>query len=111
MSEEIRLSLEITAIGMSVVFGGILLLWLVMTLLVKLTGKREKQVEGEDETGELQVDLTALRQRAALAAVAVALARRRRDEPQPFPLPETTLVSAWQVVTRSHLLRKGGRLR
>jgi hypothetical protein len=99
MNENLILALQITVIGMSVVFGAILLLWLLMSLLVRITA-------GPDSAAAAERDR---RRRAALAAVAIALANRDRPEPRPFPLPPTALVSAWQAVSRANHLRRGGR--
>ena len=104
MNPDLWLALQITLIGMSVVFGCILLLWLMMNLLVRWTSKKEKIATQED----LQRDR---KRRAALAAVAYALAYQSSNEPQPFPLPRPTIVSAWQAVTRANHLRRRGPLR
>jgi Na+-transporting methylmalonyl-CoA/oxaloacetate decarboxylase gamma subunit len=106
MNPELWIALQITLIGMSIVFGCILLLWLLMTLLVRWTSERSntKTVVEPDTMMER-------RQRAALTAVAVALAHQSSSEPKPFPLPEKTIVSAWQAVTRANHLRRRGPLR
>ena len=104
MNPDLWLALQITLIGMSVVFGCILLLWLMMTLLVRWTSKKEEIATEED----LHLDK---KRRAALAAVAYALAAQSISEPQPFPLPQQTIVSAWQAVTRANHLRRRGPLR
>jgi hypothetical protein len=101
MSANLFIAIQITVIGMSLVFGAILLLWLLMSLLVRLTA-------GADGAAAAERDR---RRRAALAAVAVALARREGAGPRPFPLPPTALVSAWQAVSRANHLRRGGRER
>lgn len=104
MNPDLWLALQITLIGMSVVFGCILLLWLMMALLVRWTSKEQKSNTGD----EFQLDR---KRRAALAAVAYALATQSSSEPQPFPLPQQTIVSAWQAVTRANHLRRRGPLR
>lgn len=104
MNPDLWLALQITLIGMSVVFGCILLLWLMMALLVRWTSKEQKSNTGD----EFQLDR---KRRAALAAVAYALATQSSNEPQPFPLPQQTIVSAWQAVTRANHLRRRGPLR
>jgi Na+-transporting methylmalonyl-CoA/oxaloacetate decarboxylase gamma subunit len=102
MSDSILISLQITAIGMGLVFGAILLLWLLMTLLVRFTARR---TPGEDA----QAAEHARKERAAAAAVAAALSERPSSGPRLFPLPPTALVSAWQAVSRANHLRRGGR--
>jgi Na+-transporting methylmalonyl-CoA/oxaloacetate decarboxylase gamma subunit len=104
MNPDLWLALQITLIGMCIVFGCILLLWLMMALLVRWTSKKEKIATEEN----LHLDR---KRRAALAAVAYALAAQSISEPQPFPLPQQTIVSAWQAVTRANHLRRRGPLR
>jgi Na+-transporting methylmalonyl-CoA/oxaloacetate decarboxylase gamma subunit len=104
MNPDLWIALQITLIGMSIVFGCILLLWLLMTLLVRWTS-RNKSAEAELEPQNER------KRRAAVAAVSVALARQTGSEPQAFPLPQTTIVSAWQAVTRANHLRRRGPLR
>ena len=104
MNPDLWLALQITLIGMSVVFGCILLLWLMMTLLVRWTTKKGEIATQED----LHLDR---KRRAALVAVAFALASQSSGELHPFPLPQQTIVSAWQAVTRANHLRRRGPLR
>jgi hypothetical protein len=101
MLDDLTTALEITVIGMALVFGAILLLWLLMVALVRLTAE---QAEAESEH-ELE-----LKRRAAIIAVAVALARAQADDDQlhPFPLPPTAFVTAWQAVQRGRLLSQKG---
>jgi Na+-transporting methylmalonyl-CoA/oxaloacetate decarboxylase gamma subunit len=102
MGENLVTALEITIVGMGLVFGAIILLWLVMIALVRLTAE-QAEVEAQ-KTEELE-----LKRRAAIAAVAVALARvRNEDQPHPFPLPPTAIVTAWQAVQRGRLLSQKG---
>jgi len=106
MANQIYLALQITAIGMGLVFGAILLLWLIMAILVRLLEDRPKV-----KTTEIEAQRKAARQRAAAVAVAVALAQEADLEPHEFPLPPTAIVSAWQAVRRSMNLNKRGTLR
>ncbi|MDI6694484.1 MAG: OadG family protein [Anaerolineales bacterium] len=106
MNENLILALQITLVGMGLVFAAILLLWGVMALLVRLTA-RSVDVEAEQE----RAALTELerKQRAAAAAVAIALAQTAEaTEPHEFPLPPTAIVSAWQAVMRTRILNKRG---
>ena len=60
MPENILLSLQITAIGMGLVFGAILLLWLVMALLVRWTSGKataEANVAPEENAEALAAGL------------------------------------------------------
>jgi Na+-transporting methylmalonyl-CoA/oxaloacetate decarboxylase gamma subunit len=113
--ESVWISLQITVIGMGLVFGAILLLWAAMALLVRFT--REKPPAAAEVTpadGSIRADRE-LKQRAAAAAVVLALATRKKphldEELHEFPLPPTAIVSAWQSVMRTNMLNKRGRLR
>lgn len=107
MSQNLMLALQITAVGMGLVFGAILLLWGVMALLVRLSSE---QSEVNDEIIIIspgQPSETDRKKLAAIVAVAVALARQSDDsEPHLFPLPPTATVSAWQSVLRTRMLTK-----
>ncbi len=103
MGENLTNALTITVVGMSLVFGAILLLWAVMTVLMRLAAD-----EGEPAGSDAVIE-TGRRRRAALAAVAVALARQAdQNEPHEFPLPPTAIVTAWQAVQRSQQLTRKG---
>ncbi len=97
-------ALEITVIGMGLVFGAILLLWGVMAALVRVTAERAPATTEPDEKAMAREQ----RRRAAVAAVAVALAQEEALEPRHFPLPPTALVSAWQAVRRADQLGQRG---
>lgn len=101
MIDNLTTALEITVVGMSLVFGTIILLWLVMLALMRLTADRPEPQTGADERE--------IKRRAAVAAVAAALAREQHeDQPHPFPLPPTAIVTAWQAVQRGNLLSQKG---
>jgi Na+-transporting methylmalonyl-CoA/oxaloacetate decarboxylase gamma subunit len=112
LSEELILALQVTVVGMGLVFTGILLLWASIALLTRLTRPRLPRQEAEEEAGAPAKDQS-LKVVAASAAVALALAQREkaRSEPQLFPLPQTALVTAWQAVTRASRLSSRGRLK
>jgi hypothetical protein len=98
MTDNLLIGLEITLIGMFVVFLGMLSLWLLMTLLVRM-------IKDRDSEGEQNEDID-LRGRAAIAAVTVALAHQAQSGPHLFPLPPASLVSPWQAVTRASRLSR-----
>jgi Na+-transporting methylmalonyl-CoA/oxaloacetate decarboxylase gamma subunit len=102
MSENLLIALEITVIGMSLVFGVIIVLWISMSLLVRITAEREKPIEEATTPGE--TDQTDLKRRAAIAAVSVALAHELTPQLHEFPEPPTAIVTAWQAVQRSRYL-------
>lgn len=110
----LSIALFITVVGMGLVFGGILILWLVMSLLVRFTADAEDAdapAEAGLQTAEVPAPAAATSEnarRAAAAAVAVALATQRR------PLTRTTAsstISAWQSVTRARQLKQRGQRR
>jgi Na+-transporting methylmalonyl-CoA/oxaloacetate decarboxylase gamma subunit len=102
MSEDLFIALQITLIGMALVFGVIIVLWLVMSLLMRITAQRKKPIE---EAAALRpADQIDLKRRAAVAAVSVALAHELAPQLHEFPEPPTSIVSAWQAVQRSRYL-------
>ncbi len=107
MESNLIIALQITVVGMGLVFGAILLLWIVMAVLVNLTSDRRPIAKGEAATDTLREQ----KRKAAAIAVAVALASESDLEPHEFPLPPTAVVSPWQSVMRSNILNKRGRIR
>lgn len=107
MTPQLSLALQITLIGMSLVFGAILLFWGLMTVLVRAAADRaERPALAERE----------LKRRAAVAAVALALAEAEAhpvdlSEAHVPPLPPAALVSAWQVALRANQLSQRGPVR
>ena len=107
--DNLSLSLQITVIGMGLVFGAIILLWIMMAVLVRLTPDREEAEEpAAEETSIEPLSERAVKQRAAIAAVAVALAHEATPRIHEFPLPATPIVSAWQAVQRGRQLSQHG---
>ncbi|CAG0929572.1 hypothetical protein TFLX_01370 [Thermoflexales bacterium] len=102
MSENLLIALQITLIGMSLVFGVIVVLWLMMSLLVRLTTQREKPLK--EAAAPNLADPSNLKRRAAIAAVSVALAHELTPQLHEFPEPPTSMVSAWQAIQRSRYL-------
>jgi hypothetical protein len=106
MPPNLQLVLQITLIGMGLVFGAILLFWGLMAVLVQAAADREPPVAAD----------RALKQQAAALAVAVALAEAAQAAAEPPapnvpPLPPTALVSAWQAVMRANQLGQRGPVR
>lgn len=103
MADNLTDALQVTVMGMALVFAGILLLWLMMVILMRLTA------EQAEEEAEVRASETELKRRAAAAAVAVLLAQERdQGRPHEFPLPPTAIVTAWQAVQRGRLLSQKG---
>ncbi|MGB7875643.1 MAG: OadG family protein [Anaerolineales bacterium] len=103
MSNLLILSLTISLIGMGLVFGAIILLWGLMSLMTRILAERETGLDVRDEAREQKA-------RAAAAAVAVALAEQIQSRIGHFPMPNTALVSAWQLGMRTRqMYQKGNR--
>lgn len=96
-------SLWISLIGMALVFGAIILLWGLMSLITRILAEREAVSGIPDEARKTKA-------RAAAAAVAVALAEQAQSRIGHFPMPNTALVSAWQLGMRTRqMYQKGNR--
>jgi len=107
MIDNLLISLKITLIGMSMVFGAILLIWGLMGLLNRLTGKDEDRTSDESQPTELE-----RKRLAAIAAVMVAMSQQGDSmQPHEFPLPPTAVVSPWQAIMRTSILNKRGRVK
>jgi Na+-transporting methylmalonyl-CoA/oxaloacetate decarboxylase gamma subunit len=119
MAENMMIALQITVIGMSLVFGAILLLWGVMAVLVRVLPEPEEAASEAAPEAAAPVaaplvteDAARIRkQRAAAIAVAVALALEAEARVPVFPAPPTATVSAWQAVMRGRLLKERGAIR
>lgn len=117
MAQNILLALQITFIGMGLVFGAILVLWALMAVMMQIAAFREKR-ERADHQEQLQdgrADQSQREQKKIAAAIAVALAislsKENPMEPHVFPLPPTAIVSAWQAVMRAQNMNKRGIVR
>lgn len=118
MGDLLITALEITAVGMGLVFAAILLLWFVMAALVRLAADPVEDRSGDDveaaiepaaKRAGLDIGIVERKRRAAVLAVAVALAHQPSNENiHEFPLPPTPLVSAWQAIMRTRMLNKRG---
>ena len=95
---DLMLSLQITALGMGLVFGAILLLWLMMVLLNLFTAEKETKARSTGVALSPEVDFKA---QAAAVAVAFALGAQGLSSAHPLPEPPTAIVSAWQLGMRT----------
>ena len=119
---DLILSLQITALGMGLVFGAILLLWLMMVILTALTADkkstedevpalRQAQDSASDSPATDSVSETGYKLQAAAIAVAVALAEQELSSAHPLPEPPTAIVSAWQLGMRTSQRSEKGNFR
>ncbi len=91
-------SMIITAIGMGLVFVGVLLLWALMEGIVRLTAGTDKEEGEKEESEEVKMPgLDVRKQRVAAVAVAFALSVKQRVVRQAEPT-EGNALSAWQMV-------------
>ncbi len=114
MTTDLILSLQITALGMGLVFGAILLLWLMMVILTALTADKEStedKVPASDSPAIDSVSETGYKLQAAAIVVAVALAEQELSSAHPLPEPPTAIVSAWQLGMRTSQRSEKGNFR
>jgi Na+-transporting methylmalonyl-CoA/oxaloacetate decarboxylase gamma subunit len=113
----ISVALQITALGMGLVFAAIILLWWMMAALTSFMADTSDSAEDtsvtpnpsptEGPTGMLRNDEQ--KARAAAVAVAMALAEQQASGARPLSIPPTAIVSAWQLGMRSRQLYQKGR--
>ncbi len=111
---DLILSLQITVLGMGLVFGAILLLWLMMVILTALTTDKDAssdEVPASDSATPASVSATGYKLQAAATAVAVALAEQELSSAHPLPEPPTAIVSAWQLGMRTSQRSEKGNFR
>jgi Na+-transporting methylmalonyl-CoA/oxaloacetate decarboxylase gamma subunit len=101
---DLILALQITAIGMGLVFAAIILIWWMMALLTRLTAEKEAPA-GETASTARENDEKA---QAAAIGVAIAMAEHQLSQAHPLPEPPTAIVSAWQLGMRSRQLSQKG---
>jgi Na+-transporting methylmalonyl-CoA/oxaloacetate decarboxylase gamma subunit len=114
MSDAFIQSLQITALGMGLVFGAILLLWLMMVLLTTLTADKKTQFDETSAPDSPQLDSatqTGFKSQAAAIAVAIALAEQSQSTAHPLTAPPTAIVSAWQLGMRTSQRAQKGNFR
>jgi len=109
MSQNLILSLQITALGMGLVFAAIILLSWMMSLLTRFVkDKAEESESAPDESDSATVaPVMGKDYKAQAAAVAVALALAETMHAKPIE-PSTALVSAWQLGMRTRQLYQKG---
>jgi Na+-transporting methylmalonyl-CoA/oxaloacetate decarboxylase gamma subunit len=101
----ILIALEITALGMGLVFGAIVLLWWMMALLTSLMAEKEPASDAAEAAPVIERDF---KSQAAAVAVAIALAEQQASHAHPLPTPPTAIVSAWQLGMRTRQLSQKG---
>lgn len=106
----IAIALQITALGMGLVFAAIILLWWMMALMTSLLAEKETPAElgASDSAEAAPVSEREIKARAAAIAVAVALADHQVTHSHPLSDPPTAIVSAWQLGMRTRQLSQKG---
>ena len=95
-------ALYISFVGMGLVFIGLLALWAMMAIVVKLTASKKslsKPVDGLSKIASKDSDLEC-KQKAAAAAVTAVLALMNTSL-SPSPHEENESISPWQAAYRS----------
>lgn len=105
MTSGLMPALQITLLGMGLVFGAILLLWGMMALLTAIPAEEKP---ASDSPGSGSVTASDDVSRAAAIAVAVALAERQLSSAHPLSQPPTIIISAWQLSMRTRQMYEKG---
>ncbi len=111
---DLLLALQITALGMGLVFSAILLLWLMMVLLTLFTADKETsldKVPASDSSVPASISETGYKLQAVALAVAIAFAEQGQSTAHPLPDPPTAIVSAWQLGMRTSQRSEKGNFR
>jgi Na+-transporting methylmalonyl-CoA/oxaloacetate decarboxylase gamma subunit len=103
MTNDFLLALQITALGMGLVFGAIILLWGMMSLLTAITADKESASPADSATSAPAAE-NGLKAQAAAVAVAVALVGQQTSNAHALPEPPTAIVSAWVLGMRTRQL-------
>jgi len=97
-----QIALTMTVIGMGIVFIGILILWGVMALMVRIwpdkTAENEAAKGGSEKS---DVEDSDIKTKAAAAAVAVSMRLRQGVFSIPTGGAPVTTGSSWQATTRA----------
>jgi Na+-transporting methylmalonyl-CoA/oxaloacetate decarboxylase gamma subunit len=114
MNDALIQSLQITALGMGLVFGAIVLLWLTMILLTTFTADKKSNSDSpstSDSPDADSVPKAGFKAQAAALAVAIALAEQGQSTAHPLHEPPTAIVSAWQLGMRTSQRAQKGNFR
>ena len=107
-------ALQITALGMGLVFAAIILLWWMMALLTSTMKEKENASDAAENASPSAENAARLRYkkeqkaRAAAVAVATAIADHQVTHTHPLSDPPTTIVSARQLGMRTRQLSQKG---
>jgi len=105
------IALEITALGMGLVFAAIILLWWMMNLLTLITADKEQvlsEAPVSDVSRAAPVVNSDIKAKAVAVAVAIALAEQQACLAQPLSETQTAIISPWQLGMRTRQLSQKG---
>ena len=106
------IALEITALGMGLVFAAIVLLWWMMNLLTWMTAEKKASSSLRSgmshSAGAAATTESDLKAQAAAVAVAIALAEQQESGAHVLTDPPTTIISAWQLGMRTRQMYQKG---
>lgn len=106
------LAIEITLVGMGLVFAAIILLWWMMSLLTIATADKETSsapaASVPDSAQPAPILESERKAQAAAVAVAVALAEQQNSCVHPLATPPAAVVSAWQLGMRTRQMYQKG---
>jgi Na+-transporting methylmalonyl-CoA/oxaloacetate decarboxylase gamma subunit len=109
MTEDFILALQISVVGMGIVFAALILIWGMMALLTWLTAEKEafpaEQISAADGSAARSIEERA---QAAAIAVTIAMAEHQLSQAHPLPAPPPSIVSAWQLGMRTRQLSQKG---
>jgi sodium pump decarboxylase gamma subunit len=108
---DMAIALQITALGMGLVFGAIVLLWWMMNLLTSITADKEPEPASTESSGNATPAPSSdrdLEAQVAAVAVAMALAEGQASSAHRLQEPPTTIVSAWQLGMRTRQMYQKG---
>lgn len=104
----VLLALEITALGMGLVFAAIVLLWWMMAVLTSMLKEKDALSRLSASNAAENPSVMDQELKAAAVAVAIALAEERTAHAHPLSTPPAAIVSAWQLGMRTRQLAEKG---
>lgn len=102
MTTNILVALQITLVGMAIVFAAIILIWMLISAITSFRPQEKIDPDQAEETNR--------KQKAAALAVAQAIMEKQLKQSRNYQLPPTAIVSAWQLSMRTNQMKKNRKL-
>ena len=106
------LALEITGLGMGLVFAAIILLWWMIHLLTSITAEKDSSSQPATPTSATPGIISMIdeepKAQAAAVAVAIALAELETSRVHSMSTTPAALISAWQLGMRTRQMYQKG---